>query len=436
MTVALTGVASLLAVLVAPASTRTFLAWTLGVAAALVCCSVAFAVYGKQESRRLRKRLAVGDAELARMASEVMPDTVKRIRSGSSAESVLMGISRPASRAHRQILRIFVNEVSREERIRAATTSACASAAGRVQALATSMLADLRDMEDRHDRVSLGDLLTLDHTTAQAGRLADSIAVLTGARSGRRWTKPIVMESILRGAIGRISAYQRVRVHSVSTFAIAGHAAEGVMHALAELMDNATSFSPPTEEVHVYVEEVSAGIVVTIEDCGLVMSPAALARAERAVSPEPLDFTKLSGSRLGLAVVGCLARKHGLTVSFRPSSRGGTGVVVMIPQQIISQNVQVPQATQPPPPPVPRTRQAAVPQQAAPESDREPDREPHGLPRRRKGQTLAAASSAHTPSRPAGQEPRSSRPFSEPGAKFSAFYKAGRARQIGEDESQ
>ncbi|TMR36692.1 ATP-binding protein, partial [Nonomuraea zeae] len=346
--VVVTGAAALTAVLTAPATTQVFLAWALGAAAVLVCGAVTLAAYGRQENRRLRGRLAANDEELSRLAVETMPGTVELIRKGASAESVLMATPRPAGKAQRQILHTFVNEVSREERKRAATTAACASAAGRVQALATSMLADLRKMEDTHDRITLGDLLKLDHTTAQAGRLADSIAVLTGARSGRRWTKPIVMESILRGAIGRISAYQRVRVHSASTFAISGHAAEGVMHALAELMDNATSFSPPTEEVHVYVEEVSAGIVITIEDCGLVMSPAALARAERAVSAEPLDFTTLSGSRLGLAVVGCLARKHGLIVSFRPSSRGGTGVVVMIPQQLISQNVPAPQAAQPP----------------------------------------------------------------------------------------
>ncbi|MCM3925479.1 ATP-binding protein, partial [Frankia sp. AiPs1] len=244
---------------------------------------------------------------------------------------------REARETHRRILRTLATEIGRGERMRAAAMSACANAAGRVQALATSMLADLREMEERHDEEVFGDLLRLDHATAQAGRLADSIAVLTGARTGRRWTKPIVMESILRGAVGRISAYQRVRLHSTSTVAVAGYAAEGVMHALAELMDNATSFSPPSEEVHVYVEEVQAGIVVTIEDGGLVMGPAALRRAEAAVSAEPLDLTTLSGTRLGLAVVGVLARKHGLTVSFRPSSRGGTGVVVMIPRRLITQ---------------------------------------------------------------------------------------------------
>ncbi|MYV64939.1 ATP-binding protein, partial [Streptomyces sp. SID2131] len=157
----------------------------------------------------------------------------------------------------------------------------------------------------------------------------DSVAVLTGARSGRRWARPIVMESILRGAMGRIGGYQRVRLHSSSDAAVAGHAAEGVMHALAELMDNAANFSPPTAEVHVYVEEVPAGVIIAVEDSGLVMSDVQLRRAEAAVSAENQDLAGLSGTRLGLAVVGRLARKHGLTVSFRPSARGGTGALLM-----------------------------------------------------------------------------------------------------------
>ncbi len=109
-----------------------------------------------------------------------------------------------------------------------------------------------------------------------------------------------------------------MRLHSSSDAAVAGHAAEGVMHALAELMDNAANFSPPTAEVHVYVEEVPAGVIIAVEDSGLVMSDVQLRRAEAAVSAENQDLAGLSGTRLGLAVVGRLARKHGLTVSFRP----------------------------------------------------------------------------------------------------------------------
>ncbi|WP_320776967.1 sensor histidine kinase [Streptomyces sp. CRN 30] len=221
---------------------------------------------------------------------------------------------------------------------RAAAVSATANVAGRLQAIATATLADLRAMEERHaDEDVLSDLLHLDHRTAQAGRLADSVAVLAGARSGRRWARPIGMESILRGAMGRISGYQRVRVHSASEAAVAGHAAEGVMHALAEILDNAANFSPPTAEVHVYVEEVPAGAIVSVEDSGLVMGEVQLRRAERAVSGRTAGLGGLTGTRLGLAVVGRLAQRYGLKVSFRPSARGGTGVLMLIPQDILVQ---------------------------------------------------------------------------------------------------
>ncbi|ABW14842.1 ATP-binding region ATPase domain protein [Parafrankia sp. EAN1pec] len=336
-------VIGLVAAAVSPAEGRGAILFCVSVAALLVGFASTVAVRNRQTVRELRGRVVALEtrasrsaAQTERLAREVLPAVVERLREGSSVQTALGEAPRGTEGTHQHILRTVAEEVSRGERMRGAAMAACANAAGRMQALSTSMLADLRAMEERHSEEVLGDLLRLDHLTAQAGRLADSIAVLTGGRSGRRWTKPIVMESLLRGSMGRISAYQRVRLHSVSAVAVVGYAAEGIMHALAELMDNATSFSPPSEEVHVYVEEVQAGVVITIEDGGLVMGPAALERAERAVSAEVLDLTTLSGTRLGLAVVGVLARKHGLTVSFRPSSRGGTGVVVMIPRQLIT----------------------------------------------------------------------------------------------------
>ncbi|MCG5217988.1 ATP-binding protein [Streptosporangium soli] len=422
--VIITGGVCLWVVAETPAAGQTLVAWCLGAAAVLLCVTVSFAVYGAQRTRHLRDRLAEMDADVARLADDTLPVLVQRLRDGASADTALAGIPKPADRNQQRILWTLAQEVGKGERMRAAAMSACANAAGRVQALATSMLADLRAMEDRHSEEVLGDLLKLDHSTAQAGRLADSIAVLTGARSGRRWTKPIVMESILRGAVGRISAYQRVRVHSASTVAVAGYAAEGVMHALAELMDNATSFSPPSEEVHVYVEDVSAGVVITVEDCGLVMSAAALSRAQKAVSAEPLDLTTLSGTRLGLAVVGCLARKHGLTVSFRPSSRGGTGVVVMIPQQLVTQVARSPRMDAPRAARVPAARPAR-PVAAAP-AETSTDDDLYGLPKRRRGQTLAAASPASPPPSPPPPTAKTERPHSDPGARFSAFRQASR----------
>ena len=406
------------------------------------------------------RELAAGSGRFAaateNLAEQVIPQAVKQLRAGASAETALAQAPADLDPAQWRILETLVREVGASERMRASGMAACANAAGRVQALATGMLADLREMENRHSEEVLGDLLQLDHGTAQAGRLADSIAVLTGARSGRRWTKPIVMESVLRGAMGRISAYQRVRLHFSSSAAVAGYAAEGLMHVLAELMDNATSFSPPTEEVHVYAQETQSGVVVTVEDGGLVMATATLARAERLVSAEPLDLTSLSGTRLGLAVVGCLARKHGLTVSFRPSSRGGTGVVVLIPQQLLTRpqdQFAAPEATEaatvtqtPQVVPVPAVRTpAAVAASAASAPERpqvriapEPGADSSapdlaGLPKRPRGQTLAAANRSAAPG-PA-PEPQQARPRPDAGARLGAFQAAIRSTDSSADQS-
>ncbi|MFJ8865654.1 ATP-binding protein [Streptomyces sp. NPDC102473] len=481
---AVTGALCLWAVAAAPASVRTALAWGAGTAAVLLCVAVTVTVHTLATARNLRALRATDSerftAETSRLVSTSAAEAQRftaetaRIRAAASAETARAiaeaddRVARATTEAAEQHERLTAEtarltaRARRSETERSAAISACANAAGRMQALATSMLADLREMEHRHTAEDvLGDLLHLDHRTAQAGRLADSIAVLTGARSGRRWAKPIVMESILRGAMGRIGGYQRIRLHSTSDVAIAGHAAEGVMHALSELLDNAANFSPPTAEVHVYVEEVPAGIVVTVEDSGLVMSDVQLRRAERAVSADNQDLTGISGTRLGLAVVGRLARKHGLTVSFRPSARGGTGALMMLPQELISRTPTLAPASATAPEParhpepepdhatpdtedrVPATTTAAGspgPASRADEASRRPESESEstgtvpqigesGLPKRRRGRTLAAAEARTGNATPGGADsprPRATDPKVQ-AARFSTFSQAVRA---------
>ncbi|WP_256966241.1 sensor histidine kinase, partial [Streptomyces griseiscabiei] len=336
-----------------PQSSRLPVASGAGGAALLLTLAVAAAVHARVSARLLRHRLnAVAREtglllqERARLAEEFAQERGRlteefvqerariaaefareraRLTAESDRERERLSDERDRTAEETTQERALLTERAKQaETVRTALLAVTANVAGRMQALATGTLADLRAMEERHaDEDVLADLLHLDHRTAQAGRLADSVAVLAGARSGRRWARPIPMESILRGAMGRIGAYRRVRLHSSSETAVAGHAAEGVMHALAELLDNAANFSPPTAEVHVYVEEVPAGAIISVEDSGLVMSDVQLRRAERAVAGETADLTHLTGTRLGLAVVGRLARKHGLRISFRPSARGG-----------------------------------------------------------------------------------------------------------------
>ncbi|MYR56934.1 ATP-binding protein, partial [Streptomyces sp. SID625] len=289
------------------------------------------------ERRQARHEVGAVMNELERLTRETLPAAVARLGEGETADTVLAELDLPRLPAVRTLAESFVRELARSERRVAAAQAASAKALSRVQAKTVSMLADLRDMQERHSEEVFGDLLKLDHNTSQLGLMTDRLALLMGGRSSRAWNKPIVMESVLRGAVGRIAAYRRVRLHCSATAAISGFAAEGVMHLLAELMDNAANFSPPIDEVHVYVEERSAGVVVTIEDSGLKMADAAMRRAEEAVSGRMSDLASLQGTRLGLIVVGRLALKYGISVNYRPSSRGGTGVVVLLPPQLLAQ---------------------------------------------------------------------------------------------------
>ncbi|MFI6017992.1 ATP-binding protein [Streptomyces sp. NPDC051287] len=444
-TAAVSALVVVAAVLAAPASVRTPLALGGGAAALVLCAAVTWAVHAARAARRARRRLeAVSQdvgrllqqqartTEEARQEQQRLIDELAEQRS-EFADAIAQERTRFQEAGSQELdryrqengrLAAALEQASRE---RAAAIAAAGNAAGRMQALATATLADLRAMEERHsDEEVLADLLHLDHRTAQAGRIADSIAVLTGARSGRRWARPISMESILRGAMGRISGYRRVRVHSVSDTAVTGHAAEGVMHALAELLDNAANFSPPTAEVHVYVEEVPAGVLVSVEDSGLVMGDVQLRRAERAVTGDTSELGGLTGTRLGLAVVGRLAGKHGLKVSFRPSARGGTGVLMLVPQDLLTRPAAEPAPAAQPEPAAP----APTPHERAPvhESPRPAGDEDGsgGLPRRRRGRTLAEAE------RRAAPQPADPRPV--PGtqdaqvraARFNSFRQAVR----------
>ncbi|MET8946453.1 ATP-binding protein [Streptomyces sp. NPDC004542] len=426
------------------------------------------------ELRQARHEVNQAAGVLERLAQEWLPTATARLREGQSADTVLAELDLPSTAAVRALAESFVRALAHSERRAAAAQAASAKALSRVQAKAVSMLADLREMQDRHGQEIFGDLLRLDHSTSQLGLMTDRLALLMGGRSSRAWNKPIVMESILRGAVGRIAAYQRVRLHCSSNAAVSGFAAEGVMHLLAELMDNAANFSPPVDEVNVYVEERSAGVVVTIEDSGLKMADAAMRRAEEAVSGRMTDLASLQGTRLGLAVVGRLALKYGISVNYRPSSRGGTGVVVLVPRQLLAQQrdpapretVRRPVAAAAPtpgpaptgtrervgtlepagtpddhvtarpaltPPSAVAERPAARPEPPERHEHRSlPDATPNGLPVRSPGRTMAEAELVREQRRSAPEErasgvPSAQAPARDASTRFGAFHRARRS---------
>lgn len=373
-----------------------------------------------QDGAQARQQVADLHDDARRFTSTWLPEVTRKIRDERlPIDTVRSGLPEPATPALRPVLAGVVDAIAEGERRSAATLNACQNAGARIQAANRKTLAMLDDLLHKYEQDTVfGDLMALDHEVSLTGRMADGIVVLSGGRTGRRWTKPIGMESILRGALSRVRDYPRVRVQAtVDGVAISGHAAEGVMHALAELLDNATSFSPPPAAVAVYVEDVDAGALITIEDSGLGMRKRELDRAQRTVS-HPHELASLPGTRLGLPVVGRLAKKHDLEVHFRPSSRGGTGVVVMVPRHLLT---ELPDRL---PEPV-----AAVPAPSAPSAPPEPVVRSDGLPQRRRGATLAAETETGTET--GGTD--DSAPRGNPAAKFSAFRRALGSAGSGDD---
>ncbi|MEU8133501.1 sensor histidine kinase, partial [Streptodolium elevatio] len=160
-----------------------------------------------------------------------------------------------------------------------------------------------------------------------------------GARPGRQWQNNVPLYSVLRGAVSRITDYPRVELTAVTEVAVVGSSVEPLIHALAELLDNATRYSPPKTVVRVSASEVQSGVAVEIEDGGIGLSEEARRRVERLLEEASagLDLADLGESpRLGLAVVGRLAQEHNFRVSLRPSAYGGVRAILVVPKELLT----------------------------------------------------------------------------------------------------
>ncbi|MFJ8622085.1 sensor histidine kinase [Kitasatospora sp. NPDC093550] len=301
-----------------------------------------------RQAEDLQRRLTGQEDELARLAETELRRVVAGARYGYSMDVLLNPIEQAAAGVSPRFRKSLVavahgiavavdDEVSRRD----SAERAFVNIARRVQAIIHRQAKDLREMEDRHgnDPAVFDDLLRLDHGNALTGRLADSIAVLSGARPGRQWTRPIALYSVLRGGMSRILEYQRVDLHPVAQISVTGPAVEPLIHAVAELLDNATRYSPPHTHVHLSASEVQSGMAIEIEDGGLGLTDEAVARAERSMREAMVskDFDDLTESpRLGFAIVGRLCQAYGFQVSLRRSAYGGVRAVLVVPQELLT----------------------------------------------------------------------------------------------------
>ncbi|NKZ04661.1 sensor histidine kinase [Actinomadura latina] len=274
------------------------------------------------------RRLPGVVARLSRNESVDVAAEAPPLHAGSTTE-----IARLAG-SFAKVQRTAVDAAVGQAELRAGVSRIFLNIARRNQSLLHRQLTMLDGLESRAEADDLEDLFRIDHLTTRMRRHAESLIILSGATPGRGWRQPVRFADVLRAAVSEIEDYTRATVLTDSEDGLVGSAVTDVIHLLAELIENAATFSPPSTEVRVKAERVGAGFAVEIEDRGLGVKPELLAEANRRLA-EPPEYDLVDTDQLGLFVVARLAARHDISVTLQRSPYGGVTAVVLLPHDLV-----------------------------------------------------------------------------------------------------
>ncbi|WP_328840435.1 nitrate- and nitrite sensing domain-containing protein [Streptomyces europaeiscabiei] len=312
-----------------------------GLAALLLCVVMSWRI-----TRSLSLRLTGLRTATLSLAEERLPDIVARLDRGekvdvdAAAAPLDYGTDElgQVAKAFNAAQRTAVHTAVELADTRRGFQRVILGIARQSQNLVNLQLTKLDSLERQHqDPEILKGLYELDSTASQLRRYEENLVIISGERPGRSWTAPVALIDILRSAVGEVAQYQRVEVHADDEVWIAPPAVADVIHLLAELIDNATTYSPAPSPVSVRAAIVAKGLALEVEDRGLGMSEEDYTafNAQLAVPPQ-FDVVALADDlRLGMFVIARLATRHGITVTLRASPYGGTTAIVLIPDEIV-----------------------------------------------------------------------------------------------------
>ncbi len=274
--------------------------------------------------RRLR-------AAALRAANEQLPETVRQVReghdvdwravpdSGVKTEEEIGQLARAFDDMHRQAVRLAVEQAE----LRKQVSEMFMTLSRRSQSLVEQQLSIIEDLEaGEQNPKRLDELFRIDHIATRLRRNGENLHVLAGGRPVRHGREPVPTRELLRAATSEVKDYRRVAMGNAPRSSVQPEAAADVVHILAELLENATRFSPPEHKVALTADRgADGGLLIEVVDQGLGMTPAELAAvnerlaAAGTVGPE-------TTRRMGLFVVGRLASLHGVTVRLRATGTG------------------------------------------------------------------------------------------------------------------
>ncbi|MBT2380195.1 nitrate- and nitrite sensing domain-containing protein [Streptomyces sp. ISL-111] len=300
-------------------------------------------------SVRIGRELVRDLSRLRKEAHEVsgvrLPSVMRRLASGEQVdvetEAPHLTYERDeigqVGQALNTLQRAAVEAAVKQADMRRGVSEVFVNLARRNQVLLHRQLTLLDTMERRTENSDeLADLFRLDHLTTRMRRHAEGLVILSGAAPSRQWRKPIQLMDVVRAAVAEVEDYERIEVRRLPRIGVGGPAVADLTHLIAELLENATVFSPPHTAVQVHGERVSNGFTLEIHDRGLGMPPAVLLDANLRLAETP-DFELSDTDRLGLFVVSRLAQRQNVRVSLQKSPYGGTTAVVFIPAALLTE---------------------------------------------------------------------------------------------------
>ena len=257
---------------------------------------------------------------------------VQVVRIGETARDEIGEVARAVDVIHMAAVDLATEQAA----LRRSISEMFLNLARRSQTLIDRLLEQIDDLEREADADTLEKLFGVDHLATRLRRTAEGLIVLSGAPDPpRRWLEAIPLMDVVRGAVQEVEDYQRVEVLPIDNVQLTGYAVSEVVHLLAELVENATRFSPPGTVVRIGGQPSATGHVIEIEDRGIGMSDAELERAnQRLANPPAVDAAV--ARQLGLAVIGRLARRHDIRVQLRHSFYGGITALVLLPSRLTS----------------------------------------------------------------------------------------------------
>ncbi|MED7952443.1 sensor histidine kinase [Streptomyces sp. BE303] len=308
-------------------------------------------VRGIRVARSLPARLSGLREDTLAIAQHEIPQVVGRLQSGESVPSPPAWA--PARRVGDEVQQTAdglaavrqaaVAAIIHQAQGREGTKKVFLNIARRTQILIHRQISMLDALEREHEEPELlRELFAVDHLATRMRRNAENLVILGGALPARRWRNAVPMVNVLRSAVSETENYARVVVQGVPRSSLSGQAVADVIHLVAELIENGTTFSPPYTQVQVSAQEVPKGLAVEVEDRGLGMGEDEYERLnDYLANPPELDVSALGDDlRLGLFVVARLAARHAIQVTLRPSPYGGTRAVVLVPVVLLEQAEQ------------------------------------------------------------------------------------------------